>query len=75
VAQQSVTLLNVSYDPTRELYVEFNAAFAEYWKAKYAKQFASLKTFTINEAFGGWEKADAEHFTDGASFDRIYTKK
>jgi sulfate transport system substrate-binding protein len=29
-----VTLLNVSYDPTRELYVEFNAAFARYWKAK-----------------------------------------
>jgi sulfate/thiosulfate transport system substrate-binding protein len=28
------TLLNVSYDPTRELYVEFNAAFAKYWKAK-----------------------------------------
>jgi len=31
---QSVSLLNVSYDPTRELYVEFNAAFAKYWKAK-----------------------------------------
>jgi sulfate transport system substrate-binding protein len=29
-----VTLLNVSYDPTRELYVEFNAAFARYWKAR-----------------------------------------
>ena len=28
-----VTLLNVSYDPTRELYAEFNAAFARYWKA------------------------------------------
>src|SRR5690606_41265379 len=28
----SVTLLNVSYDPTRELYQEFNRAFAEYWK-------------------------------------------
>ena len=27
-------LLNVSYDPTRELYVEFNAAFARYWKGK-----------------------------------------
>ena len=31
---QSVSLLNVSYDPTRELYIEFNAAFAKYWKAK-----------------------------------------
>lgn len=33
-AQQSVSLLNVSYDPTREFYVEFNAAFAKNWKAK-----------------------------------------
>ena len=31
------TLLNVSYDPTRELYQEFNAAFAKYWKAKTGK--------------------------------------
>jgi sulfate transport system substrate-binding protein len=29
-----VKLLNVSYDPTRELYVEYNAAFAKYWQAK-----------------------------------------
>ena len=29
-----ITLLNVSYDPTRELYQDFNAAFAKYWKAK-----------------------------------------
>jgi ABC-type sulfate transport system substrate-binding protein len=28
-----VTLLNVSYDPTRELYQDYNAAFAKYWKA------------------------------------------
>jgi ABC-type sulfate transport system substrate-binding protein len=33
-AQKSVELLNVSYDPTRELYVEFNAAFIKHWKAK-----------------------------------------
>ncbi len=33
-AAQAVTLLNVSYDPTRELYREYNAAFARYWKAK-----------------------------------------
>ena len=31
---QSVTLLNVSYDPTRELYAEFNQAFARHWAAK-----------------------------------------
>ncbi|MDE2400672.1 MAG: sulfate ABC transporter substrate-binding protein [Burkholderiales bacterium] len=35
VAQaKEITLLNVSYDPTRELYQEYNAAFAKYWKAK-----------------------------------------
>ena len=33
-AQAPVSLLNVSYDPTRELYVEFNQAFAKHWKAK-----------------------------------------
>ena len=33
-AAQNVTLLNVSYDPTRELYQDFNAAFARYWAAR-----------------------------------------
>src|SRR5688500_7682606 len=33
-AQKRVTLLNVSYDPTRELYQELNAAFATHWRAK-----------------------------------------
>ncbi len=33
-AFSATTLLNVSYDPTRELYVDYNAAFAKYWKAK-----------------------------------------
>jgi sulfate transport system substrate-binding protein len=33
-----VTLRNISYDPTRELYVEFNAAFARYWQAKTGQQ-------------------------------------
>jgi len=31
---KDIKLLNVSYDPTRELYVEYNAAFTKYWKAK-----------------------------------------
>jgi sulfate transport system substrate-binding protein len=31
---KEITLLNVSYDPTRELYQDYNAAFARYWKAK-----------------------------------------
>jgi ABC-type sulfate transport system substrate-binding protein len=44
-------------------------------QAKYAKQFPKLNLFTIDQAFGGWEKADKAHFADGASFDQIYTKK
>ena len=32
--QRSATILNVSYDPTRELYVDYNQAFAKYWRAK-----------------------------------------
>ena len=31
---KDITLLNVSYDPTRELYAEYNEAFAKYWKEK-----------------------------------------
>ena len=33
-AHAQKALLNVSYDPTRELYQNFNAAFAKYWKTK-----------------------------------------
>jgi sulfate transport system substrate-binding protein len=34
LAAKTIELLNVSYDPTRELYVEYNAAFGKYWKEK-----------------------------------------
>ncbi len=44
-------------------------------RAKYAKQFPKLNLFRIDDAFGGWAKADKEHFADGGSFDQIYTKK
>ena len=44
-------------------------------KAKYGKQFPKLTLFTIDEAFGGWTKADKDHFADGGSFDQIYLKK
>jgi sulfate/thiosulfate-binding protein len=44
-------------------------------QAKYARQFPKLNLFTIDQAFGGWEKADKAHFADGASFDQIYSKK
>jgi sulfate transport system substrate-binding protein len=40
--------------------------------AKYAKQFPPLSLVTIDGAFGGWAKAQAAHFADGGSFDRIY---
>lgn len=39
---------------------------------KYADTFPKLQLFTINDVFGGWQKAHKDHFTDGASFDRIY---
>src|SRR4029079_15997977 len=44
-------------------------------QAKYAKQFPKLNVFTIDEAFGGWDKADKAHFADGASFDQVYSRK
>ena len=44
-------------------------------QAKYAKQLPKLNLFTIDEAFGGWAKADKDHFADGGSFDQIYTRK
>ena len=44
-------------------------------QAKYAKQLPKLNLFTIDEAFGGWDKAAKTHFVDGGVFDQIYTKK
>lgn len=44
-------------------------------KAKYASQFPKLTLFTIDQAFGGWAKADKNHFADGASFEQIYVKQ
>lgn len=44
-------------------------------QARYADQFPKLKLFTIAQAFGGWTKADKEHFADGGSFDQIYSRK
>ncbi|MCX7239549.1 MAG: sulfate ABC transporter substrate-binding protein [Burkholderiales bacterium] len=53
----------------------YRPAVSDKAKAKYAKQFAKINLFKIDEAFGGWEKADKEHFADGGSFDQIYTKR
>jgi len=40
--------------------------------AKYAAQFPKVKLFTIDEAFGGWTKAQKTHFADGGVFDQMY---
>jgi sulfate transport system substrate-binding protein len=39
--------------------------------AAYAKDFPKVQTFTVDELFGGWKKAQADHFNDGATYDRI----
>jgi sulfate/thiosulfate-binding protein len=41
--------------------------------AKYASRFPKLALFTIDELFGGWQKAQKRHFDDGGIFDKIYT--
>ncbi len=42
---------------------------------KYAANFATVKLFTIDEVFGGWAKAQKEHFAEGGVFDQIYSAK
>ena len=59
---QKVELLNVSYDPTRELYVEFNAAFAKHWKAKTGQD------VSIKQSHGGSGK-QARGIIDGLDAD------
>ncbi|MBK8538055.1 MAG: hypothetical protein IPL59_24955 [Candidatus Competibacteraceae bacterium] len=40
--------------------------------AVYASQFPQVNLFTIDEVFGGWQKAQKTHFADGGVFDQIY---
>lgn len=42
--------------------------------AKYANQFAKVKLITIDQVFGGWQKAQKPHFNDGGTFDEIILK-
>jgi sulfate/thiosulfate transport system substrate-binding protein len=63
-AQGSATLLNVSYDPTRELYQDYNAAFAKYWKAK------TGQAVTIQQSHGG-SGAQARSVIDGLQADVV----
>ncbi|MFV0371650.1 MAG: sulfate ABC transporter substrate-binding protein, partial [Azonexus sp.] len=63
-AQAQTTLLNVSYDPTRELYQEFNPAFAKYWKDKTGQD------VTVKQSHGGSGK-QARSVIDGVDADVV----
>ena len=74
----AVEILNVSYDPTRELYTEYNAAFAKYWKATKGED------VTVQQSNGGSGKqaravidgleADVVTLALGADIDAIHDK-
>ncbi|MDB6067446.1 MAG: sulfate transporter, periplasmic sulfate-binding protein [Pedosphaera sp.] len=61
---KTVTLLNVSYDPTRELYQDFNSAFAKYWKGK------SGDAVVVNQSHAGSGK-QARAVIDGLGADVV----
>jgi sulfate transport system substrate-binding protein len=61
---KEIKLLNVSYDPTRELYREYNAAFAKYWKAK------TGDTVAISQSHGGSGK-QAQSVINGLGADVV----
>ena len=63
-AAAQVELLNVSYDPTRELYAEFNKAFAQKWQAE------NKQTVTIQQSHGGSGK-QARSVIDGLEADVV----
>jgi sulfate/thiosulfate transport system substrate-binding protein len=61
---KDITLLNVSYDPTRELYGEYNAAFGKYWKAR------TGDTVSVKQSHGGSGK-QARSVIDGLDADVV----
>jgi sulfate/thiosulfate-binding protein len=63
-AQRAVQLLNVSYDPTRELYADFNKAFAAHWKAK------TGEAVTVRQSHGGSGR-QARSVIDGLDADVV----
>jgi sulfate transport system substrate-binding protein len=63
-AMADVSLLNVSYDPTRELYQEFNAAFAKHWQAQ------TGETVSVKQSHGGSGK-QARSVIDGLEADVV----
>ncbi|BBN99775.1 sulfate transporter subunit [Sporolactobacillus terrae] len=62
--KKSIKLLNVSYDPTRELYEHYNAAFSKYWKKK------ANQNVTIQQSHGGSGK-QARSVIDGLKADVV----
>ncbi|HLH53562.1 MAG TPA: sulfate ABC transporter substrate-binding protein [Verrucomicrobiae bacterium] len=64
LAQKSVTILNVSYDPTRELYQDFNEAFSKYWLGK------TGQSVTVQQSHGGSGK-QARSVIDGLGGDVV----
>ena len=62
ISAKDITLLNVSYDPTRELFTEYNAAFAKYWKGKTGQD------VSIRQSHGGSGK-QARSIIDGLDAD------
>ena len=63
-AAGDITILNVSYDPTRELYVDYNAAFAKFWQAKTGQK------ILINQSHGGSGK-QARSVIEGLAADVV----
>lgn len=63
-SKSPVTLLNVSYDPTREFYQEFNGSFAAYWKQR------TGQTVTVDQSHGGSGK-QARAVIDGLEADIV----
>ncbi|MCG5512720.1 sulfate ABC transporter substrate-binding protein [Ectothiorhodospira shaposhnikovii] len=64
LAQQAVTLLNVSYDPTREFYREYNNAFAAHWEAETGQR------VTVRMSHGG-SGSQARSVIDGLDADVV----
>jgi sulfate transport system substrate-binding protein len=42
--------------------------------AAFAKDFPKVNTFTVDEVFGGWKKAQKDHFDDGGLYDQIIVR-
>src|SRR4051794_27528427 len=64
IAHADINLLNVSYDPTRELYQDFNTAFAKHYKAK------AGETVNVKQSHGGSGK-QARSVIDGLEADVV----